>query len=163
MGSYSSETTAHQRTSHLEGYIGSQADDLHQRDVELILRVLALSKGWEKYERPLKDFLNGYMEKFRNDTKGLDEFAGRFRAACDLVQAQLGSKPFHLRGPLNAAVLDSVLGTIVRSPKDFRQDLAVRFSTLIGDPEYERAVERATADITAVKIRFEKGLEYLAP
>jgi hypothetical protein len=103
------------------------------------------------------------MEKFRNDTKGLDEFAGRFRAACDLVQAQLGSKPFHLRGPLNAAVLDSVLGTIVRSPKDFRQDLAVRFSTLIGDPEYERAVERATADITAVKIRFEKGLEYLAP
>ena len=85
----------------------------------------------------------------------------RFRRICDTVVTLLGPKPFNIKGPLNAAVLDSVLGTLVLKPNAVDANLAEKFTSLIGDPDFERAVEQSTADTLVVKSRFQKAQNYL--
>ncbi len=47
------------------GILGKDPFDKHQKDVELILRIFALSSGpgWDKYEKPMKEFLNVAMRE----------------------------------------------------------------------------------------------------
>ena len=50
--------------------IGKTAPDPRFRDVELILRVLALSKNWREYSKPMKKFITTYMaslDKYDSD------------------------------------------------------------------------------------------------
>ena len=66
----------------------------------------------------MKSFLNRYVEN-RNAEPGkhVSQHEARlFEKACKLAVAELGKKPFHLRGRLNYGVLDSVLATLLKNP-----------------------------------------------
>jgi hypothetical protein len=45
--------------------IGQQKIDKRYRDVELVLRVVALAHSWETYKKPMKGFLNSYLAEIK--------------------------------------------------------------------------------------------------
>src|SRR3546814_4898335 len=46
--------------------IGKAPLDKHQKDIELILRTLAISTRADEYEKPMKEFLNVTMKQYKN-------------------------------------------------------------------------------------------------
>ena len=135
--------------------MGSNVVDRHQRDIELILRLFALSGSWESYVRPMKEYLNVAMKSNKSGgSRRIARFSGDFRQAVKIARKELGDKPFHVRGPLNTAVLDSVLGTILAHRSRLRKDWIKRFEGLKEMPEFLAATTAATADENSVKGRF---------
>jgi Protein of unknown function DUF262 len=96
--------------------VGLPKADKRFKDVELIMRVLALYDNLEGYEKPMKGFLNDYATKMTSlPKKEYSELLQHFCATCQLVNAELGDRPFHLRGKLNFSVLDSILVGVMKS------------------------------------------------
>lgn len=142
--------------------IGRKYPDKHQRDVEFILRIFAFSYDWKSYEKPMKEFLNARMSKSRNDEDGkLSEFGRRFQKVCKYIVQELGPKPFHLRGPINLAAVDSVISILIRYPGSIPTDLPVRFKRLNSDKLYLESVSYNTSDASVVSVRLKKAEEYL--
>jgi hypothetical protein len=134
----------------------------HQVDVELVLRVLALVSGFSKYERPMKEFLNRAMQKNRHgNTREVLEFRESFPRATKLIIQNLGEKPFHIRGRLNASALDSVFYTIIRYSNQLPADLLARYKELIKDDGFKNLTTTGTTDISVVRDRFELVKKHL--
>jgi uncharacterized protein with ParB-like and HNH nuclease domain len=141
--------------------IGQPKIDKRLRDVELILRCLALSEEYKNYEKPMKGFLNQYMETRRNDDPDYSELISNFENTCNYVFEELGPKPFHLRGRLNYGALDSVM-VCVLSDISTQEGLGDKFAKLRGDAEYDDAITYNTSDEAAVATRMTKAIEILA-
>ena len=142
--------------------LGKKNFDKHQRDVELVLRLFALSFYLNKYEKPMKEFLNKIM--FRNQSANLSDFKkymGLFPKATKFIAGKLGNKPFHIRGPLNTSVLDSVFCTILPNFDNLPQNIKTKYEKLIKDEEYSRFTMLATTDVLVVKDRFARARKYL--
>ncbi|WP_130911163.1 DUF262 domain-containing protein [Pseudomonas sp. Sample_9] len=139
--------------------------DKRLRDVELILRVIALQQDWGRYEKPMKTFLNRFMAKINNMAEAerkllLDNIREDFDWTVGVIRDQLGEKPFHIRGPVNYAVLDSVYNA-VSNCADEPVGLGEKFKSLILNPDYLSAVSVSTSDERVIKIRFEEAEKYL--
>jgi hypothetical protein len=143
--------------------IGKSTYDRHQKDVELVLRVFALAYGLNKYEKPMKEFLNKTMlEHQSGDTRSLEEFAVVFPEICALAVERLPTKPFHLRGGrLNVSALDSVLATMITNRAKLRIDLADQYAELRKDKKFDDATYYSTSDVVVVKDRFDAAKRYL--
>src|SRR5205085_10276330 len=111
-------------------------EDKRMRDVELILRFLALFYNVKNYKKPMKGFLNDFMKTNRrqpvatkDDSEAkkkaieekrkayearLKEFEDLFIQTSETVVTYLGAKPFHVLRGLNAAVFDSVFTAFAR-------------------------------------------------
>lgn len=140
--------------------LGRAKPDKRLRDVELVLRCLALFECRDSYEKPMKEFLNVYMERKRKSSDGFDDLQGNFGASTEMIVGQLGEKPFHLRGRLNYGVLDSVMYAVLSSDTQI-DDLAERYTALTGDSDYIEAVTYNTSDASAIETRLDKATEYL--
>jgi uncharacterized protein with ParB-like and HNH nuclease domain len=96
--------------------VGRKVLDKHQKDIELILRVFSLVGAVDKYEKPMKEFLNKAMKRHQaGTTKKVEKFFDLFPKVTQLVVSTLGEAPFHLRGPLNVSALDSVMCVVFHS------------------------------------------------
>lgn len=85
-------------------------------DVELILRILALSET--KYEKAMKEFLNEYLEENKDTNKW--ELLIRLKEAISLVLKNYRTnKPFHSeKGTrINFSLADSILPVIINHPE----------------------------------------------
>lgn len=146
--------------------IGKQQLDKRLRDVEFILRILALREYIDKYEKPMKKFLNDYMSEKRNlEGEALKRFLKltrtEFTKTCNYVFEQLGEKAFHLRGRLNYAVMDSTMSIAFSALQNGISDLSKRFEKLKRDKTYFEHVTINTSDEKSVKKRFALAVEYL--
>ncbi|MGA4670611.1 DUF262 domain-containing protein [Propionibacteriaceae bacterium Y1923] len=136
------------------------------RDHELILRSLALFECAEEYKRPLKSFLNEYVED-RRELNIADEEQGKaFVAACGALEDQVGTEAFRLdsKGAVNAAIAESVLSAVMHVMADSAPipvDLERRVALLKEDEAFIRAVTRATADNDAVRIRLARARAFI--
>lgn len=140
--------------------IGKKAIDVGFKDVELILRILALHDAWRRYEKPMKEFLNRYMTKNRQiDEDGLHAITDNFTKGIEKIHAALGAKPFHLKGRLNYAVMDSVFVAVLESGNV--QNLKENYDCLITIPEYIEACSVSTSDEKVVNKRFTLASQYL--
>jgi len=111
--------------------VGKKPEDSRMRDVELILRFLALYHNSKSYKKPMKLFLNDFMKTYRRPPPKPDPsdsvskrnaiaaeqrafgakmqiFEKLFADTAKSVHTFLGPKPFHVKSGLNAAVFDSV-------------------------------------------------------
>lgn len=140
--------------------IGKPKADKRLRDVELVLRCLALAEDHEKYEKPMKGFLNAYMEKCRAAGDNFDKVKDNFSRSCAYILEELGEKPFHLRGRLNYGALDSVMTAVLTDVNT--KSLNSKFADLRADQEYDDAITYNTSDEVAVATRLEKALDILA-
>ncbi len=147
--------------------IGKASIDKRLRDVELVLRVLALSHNLSSYEKPMKRFLNTFMLKYRRMSEATlaEEIwiqAESFREACARILEALGEKPFHLRGRLNFAVLDSVMAATIACPRISGEDLRDAFESLKKDADFVDKATRNTSDEATLQARFAKASEYIS-
>lgn len=140
--------------------IGKGPIDKRLRDVELVLRCLALSEKGDEYEKPMKGFLNKYMEKNRNHGDDFSIMKSNFAAKCAYVVQKLGEKPFHLRGRLNYGALDSIMSAVLADINP--PDLSTRFATLLADGEYVESITYNTSDEAVVERRIQKAIEVLS-
>jgi hypothetical protein len=135
---------------------GSTQPNKRKRDVELILRFLALLNDRNKYEKPMKDFLSKFMAKNKNlkDDK-LKEFENIFRKTSDLIINQLGQKPFNISRGINVAVFDSVFTVIAENINSIDRRLSDKFTKLKNDSGFLKNISSATTDEAAVKARYD--------
>jgi|APCry1669193181_1035450.scaffolds.fasta_scaffold34464_2 hypothetical protein len=80
--------------------LGLPKPDKRIKDVELLLRVIALFKDFEHYEKPMKGFLNGIALEFALLEKKYDSeiepVLTKLTAAIKLIRSQLGQRPLEL-------------------------------------------------------------------
>jgi hypothetical protein len=142
--------------------IGKKMLDKYQKDVEQILRIFAISERPDKYEKPMKEFLNKQMDLHRTGKDPASmTFKSEFALVCDLVNAELPTKPFHIRGPLNLAALDSVMATLIRYKKARTDGLSARYKSLTEDKKFKEAIFFNTSDASVVQERMKLAKQYL--
>lgn len=137
------------------GILGKPETDRRMRDVELVVRFLALHFARPIYEKPLKDFISSFMSKNRNPTsEKLAEMRELFRTTCERVHSGLGPRPFRIRRALNAAVFDAVFCGVAGNPAAPAEDIGRAYDSATGDPVFVKAVSSGTTDEKAVADRF---------
>ena len=83
---------------------------VRKKDEEIILRFFALYHSLEEYERPMKKFLNDFMEDHRNLDDDLSaRFRSRFEGAVATVAEVLEPGALRPERNLNVSVADAVL------------------------------------------------------
>lgn len=146
--------------------IAKEKVDKRLRDLELVLRILSLYEDWESYSKPMKGFLNRFMASIRKlpgdelEAK-LDHFTERFNSACDVISSSLPNKPFHLRGRINYAAMDSIFVAIMRMD-DVPNDIGERYSDLVNDDDFVRLATLNTSDESTLHSRFSRARKMLA-
>ena len=142
--------------------LGKSIIDKHQKDVELVLRIFALCEKLDEYEKPMKEFLNKTMqENTEGDSPRVTKFIENFHETSALIVEKLGEKPFHVRGPLNTSVLDSVFCILMESLDQITSDLKKRYNNLCLDPDFVVLTTTGTTDPNVVKDRFKLVRSYL--
>ncbi len=138
---------------------GKPSDRL--KDVELILRFLALYYDEAKYSRPMSEFLNKFSGRNKNPPRlFLEEAAHIFRTTIDSVHGALGSSAFRPVRSLNAAVFDAVMVGLARrlaKPERVPPPAAVKssYESLLGNHSFIEKTARSTADDAFLHSRIE--------
>ena len=132
--------------------LGLPLPDPRMRDVEAVLRCMALLREGAGYEPPMRAFLSGFMARHRNpDGEFVDGERGRFAAVCRDIRAALGPRPFgDGRGRLCMPLLDSVFVAFARSAGGSPADVGARLERLRGREEF---AGRAGAEASAAAVR----------
>ena len=149
---------------HWRKIVGKEHLDKHSKDLELILRLFAMSTlNSMEYEKPMKEFLNKAMlTNQKGDTQEWKTFVSRFPQHCEKIIHILGEKPFHLRGPINSAAMEACLGRLLSVKCDeWPDNLSNRYKKLIGDENFIPTTLSATSDVNAIKQRNNVAERYL--
>ena len=134
--------------------MGSNTSDKRMRDIELILRFLALLNQHEKYRKPMKEFISDFMaENKAAPQPRLEEFKTAFVSTAEAASQSLGRKPFHIRTGLNAAVFDSVMVAFGSNRGKVPSNIKDRYKALLDNEAYQTYVSTHTTDVDAVKGR----------
>ncbi len=134
---------------------------VHRRakDQELILRFLALASNRKNYEKPIKVFLNNFMEANRHlDDKVAKEFTQRFVGTIDRAHAALGSRAFRPQRAMNVAVYDAVMVAILECPNAKLESIKTAYEILIADDGFIRMSSDATSDESNVHGRIDLAI-----
>jgi len=141
--------------------IGKPNLDRYQKDVELVLRMFAFCYREKTYEKPMKEFLNKACNEYRNESgKDVADFSSRFVKVCDFLADELGDKPFHIRGPLNIPVLESVFVTVFNNFGKI-ENVRKRFEDLLDNDEFDETTFLSTSDASVIRKRFKFAREAL--
>lgn len=137
--------------------LGRSGPDKRMRDVELVLRIVALAENQSNYDKPMKGFLNNYMETKKSGRK-FSELEKKFSGVCKYVYESIGEKPFHFKQKLNYGFLDSVFVSLftLNRPKDL---LAV-LKKLKQDENYVSCITNNTSDTTVLQNRLKIASSY---
>jgi hypothetical protein len=131
---------------------GKSEIDPKQRDIELILRLLAFYRNINNYAPPMKDYLSREMAKNRQlDSDRSLAFIEDFSEASKLIVEVL-KNPFRPRGLLNAATMEAVMVSIMENWKSYtlQQD---NYSNLLNDDDFKAAIFSNTSSIENVRSR----------
>lgn len=135
--------------------LGQPRNDKRLRDVELVLRVLALADGWRRYVKSMKGYLNKYMDVLAGATpEQLDDLHQRFVTATRLIREALGERPFHIRTRLNVAALDGFVASVVEGVGREMNPLDVAWKELREDEGFDEVISYDTSDTHTVLRRF---------
>lgn len=135
--------------------IGKKNLDRHQKDVELILRIFSFCYRKDKYEKPMKEFLNKTCDAYKvGVAKDVSKFVDLFPRICDFIVDEIGEKPFHVRGPLNIPILESVF--VIAYLQGGRLDgLSDSYRQLCADKGFQETTYVSTSDASVIKKRFD--------
>lgn len=133
------------------------------KDQELVLRFLALYHNFAGYQRPMAEFLNKFVQRYREaKTPFLQQCGAVFTATSDIIWEALGRRAFRPERALNAAVCDSVMvGIAYRLQKSGAiapGAIIEAYNALLRDTEYITAVSYATSNEAPVALRVQKAI-----
>ncbi len=134
------------------------------KDQELLLRVFALYEDSDSYGRPVKGFLNNYLEKYRNRTgSAAEELSARFLDACRVIAEHIGPRAFRPVRAINAAVLDSIMVGLMRrldaGPIIDGASLNNAYEALLRNRSYNEATTSSTAAEESVDDRLREATQ----
>lgn len=135
--------------------LGAEEPDKRMRDVELILRLISLAEQSDRYYKPMKDFMSGFMKASNLDTSNFERYEHNFVTAVENAVGKLGPKPFHIKRGLNAAAYDSVMVAFYRHWRQCPPDIDERYRNLLYNEAYLSYISVATTDVDTVKKRIE--------
>lgn len=137
------------------------------KDEELILRFFALLHAVDSYKRPMRVFLDDYLDSNKDiPDAAFNELAALLIKTLDVFYDTLGDRAFRPEKALNAAVFDAMMvgcarrlqkGNVIKKDK-----IASAYSTLLADETFRRNYQRATADEESVKNRIKLATEAFA-
>ena len=138
--------------------------NIRMRDQELILRVLALHLYQDKYEKPMKEFLNQFMGKNRHlQLVDAETISTIFTSTSDVIFEALGSDAFRPKQLLNAAVLDAVMVGVARrlesGPVAAVAAITDQYRALMQNPAFVGATEAKTSNEETVQTRLNLATE----
>jgi hypothetical protein len=128
------------------------------KDQELVLRALAMFSWREKYQSPMREFLNDFANYTEISKKELDKLTSQFKEAIELVNECYGNKAFRPSRALNAAVFEAVMVGIAsrlasaKSAPDSKKFRAA-YDELLRDKDFLKACEQATAREDTLEVR----------
>lgn len=130
------------------------------KDIELILRFLALYFYAGSYRKPMKEFLNRYMATNQTLEKQPEEQLGTiFQSTVSTILRGIGVRAFRPKAAVNAAVLDSVMVGVATRLAQGQITAEDRFKAayleLLGNAQYQEATTRSTADEENVRRRLQ--------
>lgn len=139
--------------------LGKKDPDKHMRDVELLLRVFALTYYRDKYDGKMKDFLTARMSANRDaKSDAVRDFAKTFPLVAKELVSKLPGNPFRRGGPINSAMLESILcACLVNWPKAQEAPLISGFQKLVADAPFQKAISQSTNSRDNVKTRFDRA------
>ena len=128
------------------------------KDQELILHFLAMALNSGEYKRPMRRFLDSFLDTNENLTKAKEtEFRALFEDAIELVNEVLGSAAFRPEKQLNTAVFDAVMVGLSRrlaqKKKPNPAALKKSYDNLLKSDDFRGAYLRSTADEEQVRTR----------
>ncbi|MGH3712414.1 MAG: DUF262 domain-containing protein [Micromonosporaceae bacterium] len=139
---------------HWRQILGKPKLDSRMRDVELILRFLALHHAGDKYVKPMKDFMSRYMRTHAQaDELLIERYEREFTETARTVVSHLGERPFHLYAGFNSSAYDSVFHAIAKNLGSDLDGLTERWATLRESPKLEALVRGGTTDVEQVQGR----------
>lgn len=147
------------------GIYGQKTNRL--KDQELILRFLALYYDYEKYQKPMVEFLNKFASKHQYaGTEFLEDAEKVFKTTIKAIWNSLGSQAFRPERSLNAAVLDSVMVGVARRLRSGNIDdveaIKIAYARLLEDGDYKLAISQATSNEDRVEARISKAVKIFA-
>lgn len=145
--------------------VGEDKEDLRRRDVELVLRGIALSHigrkvgdidPW-KYYPSMKEFLNDFMDHMQNPEEDwLSDLKSQFATTVRLILKTLGEQPFHLRkGKMNAPTYDAVFVAYSRHLESIPKNIKNRYDRLKDDMDFKLLTEDRPTGTGSVNGRIE--------
>lgn len=129
------------------------------KDQEFILRFFAMYLFRDKYEKPLKGFMNKYMARNRHlQLHSANQLTEIFKSTVDFVEKTLGKKAFRPIRAINASIFDSVMVGIAEmySRKSGFPDVEPfleAYNNLLENEEYLQATSAGTSDDPIVEKR----------
>lgn len=143
-------------------YKKDRPDD-RMKDVELILRFLALFYDNDNYEKPMNEFLNTFMAKNRKiDETKIVQMENIFKSTIDFIYNSLTPESLRPRGNLNVAVFDSISYTIAKYRNTLKPTISYEtVKSLFTEEKYMKAVREATTDVEVIKTRMNLAKSYL--
>lgn len=137
------------------------------KDQELLLRFFALRYSRDKYQRPMKEFMNIFMDSNRHlKTIKEEEMRDAFESAISLIKNAIGRVAFRPERALNAAVFDAVMiatAELIRNhPKTTFDTFKKRYERLLQDSEFQSAIKTGTSDEANISKRIERAIKFLA-
>lgn len=140
--------------------LGKKSPDKRLRDIELVLRFMAMREGWPKYQKPMKSFLNSFMSDKRNISQAEKDTIGpMFEQTCADIVRELGDKPFHFQSrTLNRGLLDAVMVMMSFAREKGVANSHDRYRILRADRIFlDTVLTRHTSDTLIVRRRFERA------
>lgn len=143
--------------------LGRPRRDPRMKDIEMILRYMALFHAENEYSAPMKTFLSNFMAKNKTpDAVFIDTEKARFAEVCREVRNTLGDKPFNNEyGQLRMPLFDSVFVAFARNAGQCPTDIKERLVRLRNSDEFAKYVAKTTTSVAAVKGRLRLAREIM--
>lgn len=137
------------------------------KDLELILRFLALHFHAVSYRKPMKDFLNRYMAANRALAKHSEDLLRSvFEPTVALVNRAVGPRAFRPRNAVNAAVVDSIMvavaARLAKGPVQDEVAFKRAHQLLLNNSDFALVTSKSTADEESVRKRLDYATKAFA-
>ena len=132
-----------------------------QKDRELLLRFFALFYRRDLYKRPMKLFLNDFMDENRHlERYGKSTLNGVLEPTMALVNETVGREAFRPQHALNASVTEAILvgvaGRLQSRPVEDRSGFEAALDSVLRDDGFADLYTVGTTDPVKVRARIEK-------
>jgi len=135
------------------------------RDQELILRIFGMVNHADKYNRPMKKFLNDVVAEHRYErASDHSEFTAAFIAASKLLNDTIGREAFRLGRSqvVNAALAEATMNGLINRLMSSQghptsDEVAIAVNSL--KTSAHNAVSKSTADESQVELRTSKAIQ----
>jgi len=143
---------------------GSSHSHSRLKDVELILRFIALREKSDSYQPPMPKFLDDFMGEHRDIDPGkASEIETAFKKVVNQVRNTIGKEGLRKGGRLSAPRFDAVMAGfdayLQKHPDPSAQELGDRLKALEDDPDYKASSEQWVNEAGRVRKRLERARE----